>query len=138
MVIIASRLSAGNKLFPNEIHLESNGITVKIPGLFSGESKHFDFVHIASVDIYTPMIGFSTITIYAGGTEIAAHGFTKEEVEQVKKEIDTRKAAQKNPSNNINSGGSILDELKKMKDLLDGGAISQQEFDILKAKLINQ
>ena len=93
MVIKASRLSEGNKLFPTEIHLESTGITVKIPGLFSGESKHFDFTHIASVDINTPMLGFSTITIFAGGTRMSAHGFTKVEVKQVKEGIEAGKLA---------------------------------------------
>lgn len=38
MKFIASRLSAGNKIFPSEIYLEPTGITIKIPGLFSGEN----------------------------------------------------------------------------------------------------
>jgi len=91
MKITAARLSEGNKIFPSEIHVESTGITIKIPGLFSGESKYFDFQNIASVDVSTPMIGYSTITIYAGGTKMTAHGFTKAEVNQVKEAIDSGK-----------------------------------------------
>ncbi len=83
----------GNKLFPDEITLEPTGITIKIPGLFSGESTHFDFNHIASVEIDTPMIGFSTITIFAGGTKMSANGFTKAEVKQIKEEIEAGKKA---------------------------------------------
>jgi hypothetical protein len=145
MKYTASRLSSGNKLFPAEIHLEPSGITVKIPGFFSGESKHFDFQHIASVDIENPLMGYSTITIYAGGTQMSAHGFTKAEVKEVKESIEIGKLAFQNSSNketntiiHTNSGGciSIADELKKMKDLLDSGVITQHEFDAHKEKLL--
>lgn len=145
MKIKASRMSEGNKLFPAEIHLEPTGITVKIPGLFSGESKHFDFTHIASVDIDTPIIGYSTITIYAGGTQMSAHGFTKAEVKQVKEGIEAGKIAHKNSTNketttiihsNYPNQVSAADELKKMKELLDAGVISQTEFDAHKEKIL--
>ena len=92
MKITASRLSEGNKIFPAEIHVEPTGVTIKIPGLFSGDSKYFDFQNIASVDINTPMVGYSTITIYAGGTKMTAHGFTKSEVKQVKEAIEKGKS----------------------------------------------
>ncbi len=36
-------------MFPAEIHIEQAGVTVKIPGLFKGDSKFFDYQHIASV-----------------------------------------------------------------------------------------
>ena len=88
---VASRLSEGNKIFPAEIHIESTGITVKIPGLFSGESKYFDIKNIASVDYSSPMVGFSTITIYAGGTRMTAHGFTIADVKEIKEAIQARK-----------------------------------------------
>ena len=107
MKITASRLSEGNKVFPSEIHVESTGITIKIPGLFSGESKYFDFVNIASVDIDTPMIGYSTITIYAGGTRMAAHGFTKSEVKQVKQSIEDGKKTHHGVSNGGVGGGNV-------------------------------
>lgn len=105
MKIAASRLSEGNKIFPAEIHVEQTGITIKIPGLFSGESKYFDFPNIASVDINTPMMGYSTITIYAGGTKMTAHGFKKSEVQEVKQAIETgkKKAAGGYGGNNSDS-----------------------------------
>jgi hypothetical protein len=132
MKFTASRLSEGNKLFPDEITLEPTGITIKIPGLFSGESTHFDFNHIASVEIDTPMIGFSTITIFAGGTKMSANGFTKAEVKQIKEEIEAGKKG-------TTGGGSssIADEIQKLKILLDEGALTQLEFDTQKARLLN-
>ena len=135
MKFTASRLSSDNKIFPSEIYLESTGITIKIPGLFSGETKHFDFNHIASVEIDTPLIGFSSITIFAGGTQMSANGFTKAEVKQIKEGIEAGKKASTNQSN----GGqtSIGDKIQKLKGLLDSGVLTQQEFDTQKAKLLN-
>ena len=111
MKFTASRLSSDNKIFPSEIYLESTGITIKIPGLFSGETKHFDFNHIASVEIDTPLIGFSTITIFAGGTKMSANGFTKAEVKQIKEGIEAGKKASTNQSNVGQT--SIADEIQK-------------------------
>ncbi|HTB52300.1 MAG TPA: SHOCT domain-containing protein [Ferruginibacter sp.] len=137
MKFIASRLSKDNKLFPSEIYLESTGITIKIPGLFSGETKHFDYNHIASVEIDTPLIGFSAITIFAGGTKMSANGFTKAEVKQIKEGIEAGKLV----SGKAVSGGggqtSIGDEIKKLKELLESGILTQQEFDAQKVKLLN-
>jgi len=135
MKFTASRLSNDNKIFPSEIYLEETGITIKIPGLFSGETKHFDFNHIASVEIDTPLIGFSSITIFAGGTQMSANGFTKAEVKQIKEGIEAGKKASTTQSN----GGqtSIADEIQKLKGLLDSGVLTQQEFDTQKAKLLN-
>ncbi len=36
----------------------------------------------------------------------------------------------------VPAGGSLAEEIKKLKDLLDAGAITQEEFDAAKAKLL--
>ena len=92
MKFVASRLSEGNKIFPAEIHIEENGIKVKIPGFLSGDTRFINYEHITSVDISTPMIGFSSITFYNQGNKAFAHGFKKEEVKQIKEAIDRGKA----------------------------------------------
>ncbi len=91
MKFTASRLSEGNKLFPAEIHVEPNGITVKIPGFFRGQSSFIGFNDIASVNVDTPLIGYSTISFYAHGARVSAHGFTKDEAKQVKRAIEEGK-----------------------------------------------
>lgn len=84
-LFIASRLTAGNKLFPAEIIVDQDGITLKIPGLFSGNEKTIPYSRISSVNIICPIIGFSTITIETTGEgSIRAHGFSKGEVTRIK------------------------------------------------------
>ncbi len=95
MKFVASRLSEGNKIFPAEIHIEENGIKVKIPGFLSGDTRFINYEHITSVDINTPMIGFSSITFYNQGNQAYAHGFKKEEAKQIKEAIDRGKAKAK-------------------------------------------
>ena len=84
----ASRLSAGNKVFPSQIIIDNLSLTFKIPGLFSGSEKTIPFSKIASVDIDCPMIGFSTIIVETTGEgNVRAHGFTKDEVKKMKELI---------------------------------------------------
>lgn len=87
-IFIASRLTAGNKLFPAEIIIDKDGITLKIPGLFSGNEKTIPYTRISSVDINCPLIGYSSINIETTGEgSIKAHGFTKSEVTKIKERI---------------------------------------------------
>ncbi len=148
----ASRVSEGNRLFPAEIHIEESEVMLKFPGLFSGKSRHIVYQQIEGVNIDTPMIGYSTITFVVGGEKLIGHGFAKSEVEDIKQICSEKilansprsqtelianaiSTAAGNPKNTVQI--SIADELKKMKELLDAGIITQQEFDKLKAKLLN-
>lgn len=84
----ASRLSEGNKLFPITIMIDELGVTLKHPGLFSGQEKTIPFSRVSSVDVDSPLVGYSTIIIQTTGEgEIVAKGFTKSEVEEMKKLI---------------------------------------------------
>ncbi len=87
-IYTASRLSEGNKMFPCVIHLDGLAVTFKIPGLFNGKESTIPMSRISSVDIETPLIGFSTIIIETTGEgKIRAHGFTKSEVREMKEII---------------------------------------------------
>jgi len=84
----ASRLSAGNKIFPINLMIDDLGVTLKNPGVFSGQEKTIPFSRVSSVDVVCPFIGYSTIMIQTTGEgEIRAHGFTKSEVIEIKKLI---------------------------------------------------
>jgi len=87
-IFIASRLTAGNKVFPSEIIIDKDSVTLKIPGLFSGNEKTIPYTRIASVNIICPIVGYSTINIETTGEgNIRAHGFTKGEVTRIKELI---------------------------------------------------
>lgn len=141
-IFTASRLSEGNRIFPSEIHIEDNEIMLKIPSLFSGKSRHIIYQQIEGVNIDTPMIGFSTITFVVGGESIAAHGFTQAEAKEIKQVCSEKIIANSVRGQRYNSSGdgriSIADELKKLKDLLDAGVLTQSEFDAQKTKLLNK
>ena len=149
----AARLSKGNEIFPAEIHIEKSEITLKIPGFFSGKSRHIVYQQIEGVNIDTPMIGYSTITFVVGGEKVVAHGFTKSEVKEIKQICSERISANSPKSQseiiaeaissavgNANTNGqiSVADELKKLKELLDCGVITQQEFEEQKNKLLGK
>lgn len=87
MKFVASRFSKGNKIFPTEINCEEQGLTVKIHGLFRGESQYFDYHQISSVGIDSTFFGYSTITIYTGMHFISVHGFKEREVNEIKQII---------------------------------------------------
>ena len=85
---IASRLTAGNRLFPTQIIINELGVTVKIPSLFSGKEQTIPFSRISSVNIDCPFVGYSTIVIETTGEgQISANGFLKSEVTEMKELI---------------------------------------------------
>lgn len=79
---------------------------------------------------------------YAGGKiAFKASNYSEEEMQSFQKELRRAKdnqtsisQPQTNVSNQSTSG--IADELKKLKDLLDAGVISKEEYDTLKAKTL--
>jgi hypothetical protein len=81
----ASRLTAGNRLFPAQLHIDDMGVTLKKPSLFSGQETSVPYSRIASVNIECPVVGYSTIHIQTTGEGmITVHGFLRREVEEMK------------------------------------------------------
>lgn len=87
----ASRLVSGNRVFPSQIIINENSITVKSPNFLSGEETTIPFSRISSVSIDCPFIGYSTIIIETTGEgAIKANGFLKSEVIEIKEFILNR------------------------------------------------
>jgi len=85
---VASRLSEGNKVFPCKIIIGDNGVTLQVPSLMSGKETTIPFTRISAVDIDCPFVGYSSISIAtAGEGKIVASGFTKGDVQEMKKLI---------------------------------------------------
>ncbi|TKC61243.1 hypothetical protein FBD94_11910 [Pedobacter hiemivivus] len=91
MKFTASRLSEGNKVFPTEIHLEENSIEIKSPGLFCGDSKYLNYEDITSIEVDSPMIGFSTLRLFLTGNKIEISGFSKSDIKQIRQIIEEAK-----------------------------------------------
>lgn len=127
MKITASRLSEGNKIFPSEIHIEPNGLTVKIPSFFSGQSKYLPYNQIGEVSVDAPLVGYSTIHFYTAGTRVSANGFTGSEVKQIKSAIQKGQSGGK-----VSSSSNDDESLDKEKELLE--AQLDHEKDMLEQK----
>jgi hypothetical protein len=89
----ASRLSEGNKVFPTEINLEENSIEIKVPGLFSGDSKYLNYQDISAIEVDSPMIGFCTLKLLLNGSKIEVHGFSKSDVKEMRRIIDEKRSS---------------------------------------------
>ncbi len=122
---------------------------LKIPGFFSGKSRHIVYQQIEGINIETPMIGYSTITFVVGGEQIVGHGFTKSEVEEIKQICSAKISAGSNRGQGRAAGAwssadvagntgqiSVADELIKLKRLLDIGVLTADEFNEQKSKLL--
>ena len=85
----ASKLASGvSKVFPHKITITDNSVTITEPGLFSNKEKTIPFSKIASVNINSPLVGFSTITVETTGNDsLTINGFTKDEVREMKQTI---------------------------------------------------
>lgn len=99
MKFTASRLSDGNKLFPDEIQTEPEGIKVRIRGFLKGDTTYIDYENITGVDVNTPLIGYSSITFFFKGNKAYAHGFIKDDMRQIKQAIDAGKQRAKDARN---------------------------------------
>jgi len=99
MKYTASRISDGNKLFPASIETQENGLKVKLPGFWKDNETFLSYSDISGVSVNTPLVGYSSIEFNAMGMQVKAHGFTKSDVNSIKKVINEGK--QKGP---ISSG----------------------------------
>jgi hypothetical protein len=92
MKFTASRLSEGNKVFPAQIIIEADNVEIKIPGLFSGDSKYLNYEDITAIEVDSPMIGFSTIRLFHNGNKVEVSGFSKSDVKEIRKVIDENRS----------------------------------------------
>lgn len=125
----------GNKI---ELTLEKDGILLKKIGRLIGRNKGEQFIEYEDIT----GIEFKKGLVY-GDLEVFTSGM-KIEVERVKKnEGDAfvtvlRSKMEETRQEKIGKSESLspMDEIKKAKELLDAGAITQEEFDNIKKKYL--
>lgn len=90
-IFIANRLSNGNGLFPVEIHIDDYSVTVKKPGLIAATEKTMNYRNISSVELNSPIFGFTKIKINTIGIDsMMIEGFERYHAEEAKRLIEQK------------------------------------------------
>lgn len=150
------RLLSGdfNPFTPNVITIDDNHIEYKRRNwyLISVDTENLHFQNITGVSVDKHLFGATLKVKSTGNDSIFIHGFWKKKANEIKdicsKHIssNTQRGTTEAMADAIskavgqaNGGGaiSVADELKKMKELLDSGVLSQEEFDEQKKKLMS-
>ena len=152
-----------NPFTPNIITMNEDFVLYKRRNwyLISVDATKIHFQSVVGIDIDKHLFGAS-LRFITTGRDIVVHGFSKKSANEIEKycsqfiHSNTRKGTTEVLRKTIvttsetstqaivsavdgskNSGVSVADELKKMKELLDSGVISQAEYDSQKARLLN-
>lgn len=142
-----------NPFTPNKLSIDENQIEYSRRNwyLISVDTENLHFQNITGITVDKHLFGASLKIKSTGDDSIIIRGFWKSKANQIKDicakyiAANTQKgtaeamaeAISKAVGQVASSGGvSVADELKKMKDLLDSGVISQDEFDEQKRKLM--
>ena len=117
--------------------------------LISVDTQTYHFQNILGVDVNKGLFGATIVIKSAGNSKIEIRGFSKKTADEIKKickthihtntQRGTTDALASAISRAVSHGGgtSTSDELKKLKELLDGGAINHEEFETQKRKILN-
>ena len=101
--------------------------------LINNDTKSFDINKITSVEIDSSILG-TNITIRTIASDmLKLEKFTLSDAKEMKALIEQYQKTKQTVNNN-----SIVDEIIKLKQLLDTGAISKSEYDIMKQKIIGK
>lgn len=121
--------------------------------LISYDSDSLNFKNITGIFVDKHLFGASISIKSTGNDSVVIHGFSKKSARLIKEICTYYMTLASHPSSNssrsdskISFGGGInrnspfstADELMKLKNILDDGAISQKEFDKLKKRLIKK
>jgi len=84
-IFAANRLSNGNGLFPLQIIIDDVGVTIRKPGLIAATEKTISYNIISSVELHTPIFGFTKIKICTIGFDSSlAEGFERYDAETIR------------------------------------------------------
>lgn len=121
-----------------ELKLEKDGLSIKNTGRLLGINKGDQFVEYEDITgiKFKKGLVFGELEIFTPGRKIEVERVKKDEgdafVTLLRKKLEeTRKETVGEPQK-----VSPMDEIKKAKDLLDAGAITEEEFEIIKKKYL--
>ena len=127
----------GSILRPDIVTITENMFTWKKRNhnLINNDSKSFDINKITSVEIDSTLIGTNITIRTIAGDMLKLEKFTLVDAKEMKALIEQN---QKSKPTNTNNNNNIVDEIIKLKQLLDSGVLSQDEFTKMKQKIINK
>jgi len=149
------RLISGdfNPFTPNIITIDDNHIEYRRRNwyLISVDTENLHFQNVTGISVDKHLFGATLKIKSKGNDSILIHGFWKKKANKIKdicsKQISANTQRGTNEAMtdaiskamgqaNGSNGGSVADELKKLKELFDSGVLSQEEFDEQKKKLL--
>lgn len=143
-----------NPFTPNIIHINDHDIEYRRRNwyLISVDTQTYHFQYIVGIDVDKHLFGATLIIRTTGNAVIYVQGFPKKRANEIRElcrkyiSMNTQRGTTEalagaiaTAVNSVKSSApvSVADELKKMKELLDSGVISQAEYDSQKARLLN-
>lgn len=125
----------GNKI---ELKLEKDGLSLKKSGRLLGVNKGEKFVEyedITGIEFKKGLV-FGDLEIFTSGMKIEVERIKKKEgdafVTVLRHKLEEIRKQRYGKTAEI----SAIDEIKKAKELLDAGAINEEEFEKLKKKYL--
>jgi len=85
---VASILAKGNHVFQASITILDDGVKVKVPGFWRDKETYLTYDEIKGIELNTPswysVLTYSTISFFARGIRVEAHGFTTSDAKKIK------------------------------------------------------
>ncbi len=125
----------GNKI---ELKLEKEGISLKKSGRLLGVNKGEKFVEyedITGIEFKKGLV-FGELEIHTSGMKIEVERVKKDEGDAFVTVLRNKLAETRKQKYGKTEELSPMDEIKKAKELLDIGAITEEEFEAIKKKYL--
>lgn len=100
---------------------------------FTGyDSESFKYSNISSIETGKKVLG-ATVTFFASGNQVNMKWIAEPDYQKFVEYVDDRIGKKES----VTQADDNLTQLKKLKELLDMEAITQEEFDIKKSQLLD-
>ena len=140
-VVITTKLTLGSLITHNATDGEKTVYYSDCVGVQFKQSKftigylQLETASVSGNNITSNFFGENTFTF---DTTVVSNARMMEVAEYVKSRVDAAKKGTTTPVSTSNNNFSLADELLKLKQLLDIGVLTQEEFDEQKNKLLNK